>query len=179
MYPRCGSRAEDMNRRVGVECEFMATQELGSLKTTAGQQYCTFVLDRLLFGIRSQEIQEVIACRELRNVPLAPHAVMGLVNLRGQVLVALDLRRMLELSERPADMLPVGLVVRSGGETLCLLADQAGEVVEADGLNSELLPVLETLSPRLQWSLVGVCKLHSDLVHVLDIEQICAVEAPQ
>ena len=73
-------------------------------------------------------------------------------------------------------MLPVGLVVRAGGETLCLLADEAGELVEADGLSSELLPVPETLSPRWRRLVLGVHKLRNESVNILDIEQISAVE---
>ena len=66
------------------------------------RQFCSFYLDHLLFGIESQKIQEVVAYRELRPVPLAPAVVSGLMNLRGQVVVALELRRQLQLAERPA-----------------------------------------------------------------------------
>lgn len=146
---------------------------------TPAHQYCSFLLDGLLFGIGSHEIQEVVTYRELRPVPLAPRAVAGLINLRGQVLVALDLRRQLELPERPVDMLPVGLVVRSAGETICLLADEAGGVVEAGDLSLELLSLPGTFSPRLRRLILGICQLESRLMHVLDTEQVCAVEALQ
>ena len=58
-------------------------------------QFCTFYLNHLLFGVESQKIQEVATYRELRPVPLAPAVVSGLMNLRGQVVVALELRRQL------------------------------------------------------------------------------------
>src|ERR1700690_169254 len=90
---------------------------------TNAHQFCTFYLDHLLFGIESQKIQEVVTYRELRPVPLAPPVVSGLMNLRGQVVVALELRRQLELPERPSSMTPVCLVVRSAAGTVCLLAD--------------------------------------------------------
>ena len=93
-------------------------------------QFCTFYLDHLLFGVESQKIQEVVAYRELRPVPLAPAAVSGLMNLRGQVVVALELRRQLELSDRPARMKPVCLMVRADQGTVCLLADEVGNVLE-------------------------------------------------
>src|ERR1035438_7979832 len=96
------------------------------------RQFCSFYLDRLLFGIESQKIQEVVAYRELRPVPLAPPVVSGLMNLRGQVVVALELRRQLELSERPAEMTPICLVVRSKSGTVCLLADEVGNVVDVE-----------------------------------------------
>src|ERR1700685_3617999 len=96
----------------------------------SARQFCTFYLDHLLFGIESQKIQEVVTYRELRPVPLAPAVVSGLMNLRGQVVVALELRRQLELPERPSNMIPVCLVVHSAVGTVCLVADEVGNVVE-------------------------------------------------
>jgi purine-binding chemotaxis protein CheW len=180
MCQRCGSHGVDLNRRTCVEHERSDIPELRITRIMAtAQQYCTFFLDRLLFGIRSQEIQEVIPYRELRPVPLAPDVVVGLLNLRGQVLVAVDLRRKLELPERPVDMRPVGLVVRFGGETLCLLADEVGGVVEVEEVMSELLPVPETLAVGSRRLLEGVLRLENELMHVLDTEQICEVEGSQ
>ena len=98
---------------------------------TSAHQFCTFYLDRLLFGVESQKIQEVVTYRELRPVPLAPPVVSGLMNLRGQVVVALDLRRQLELPKRPPDVKPICLVVRTAGGTVCLLADEVGDVATA------------------------------------------------
>src|SRR5271170_1436612 len=112
------------------------------------RQFCTFYLDRLLFGMESQKIQEVVTYRELRPVPLAPAVASGLMNLRGQVVVALELRRQLELPERPADMTPICLVVRSASGTVCLLADEVGNVVNVEEETFEPSP--ETLSPRLR-----------------------------
>src|SRR5215470_12841502 len=96
------------------------------------RQFCTFYLDHLLFGVESQKIQEVVGYRELRPVPLAPAAVRGLMNLRGQVVVAVELRKKLELAERPAGVNPVCLVVRASGGGVCLLADEVGNVVEVE-----------------------------------------------
>lgn len=93
-------------------------------------QFCTFYLDQLLFGVESQKIQEVVPYRELRPVPLAPSVVSGLMNLRGQLVVALELRRQLELPERPPNLTPICLVVRAAESAICLLADDVGEVVE-------------------------------------------------
>ncbi len=109
------------------------------------RQFCSFYLDHLLFGIESQKIQEVVAFRELRPVPLAPAVVSGLMNLRGQVVVALELRRQLELAERSPSMKPVCLMVRADQGTVCLLADEVGNVLEVADETFE--PAPETLSP--------------------------------
>ena len=143
---------------------------------TSAHQFCTFYLDHLLFGVESQKIQEVVTCRELRPVPLAPPVVSGLMNLRGQVVVALELRRQLELAERPSHMPPVCLVVRAASGTVCLLADEVGNVVEVEDETFEPSP--ETLSERLRAVILGVHKLERQLMHVLDTDRACEVQAP-
>ena len=140
---------------------------------TSARQFCTFYLDHLLFGVESQKIQEVVTYRALRPVPLAPPVVSGLMNLRGQVVVALELRRQLELPERPSNMTPVCLVVRAAGGAVCLLADEVGNVVDVEDETFEPSP--ETLSPRLRSVILGVHKLEHELMHVLDTDRACEV----
>jgi len=142
---------------------------------TNSHQFCTFYLDHLLFGVESQKIQEVVTYRELRPVPLAAAVVSGLMNLRGQVVVALELRRQLELPERPKDMSPVCLVVHSSSGTVCLIADEVGNVVEVEEQTFEPSP--QTLSPRLRSVILGVHKLEGQLLHVLDTDLACEVQA--
>ena len=137
------------------------------------RQFCSFYLDQLLFGIESQKIQEVVAYRPLRAVPLAPPAVSGLMNLRGQVVVAFELRRQLELAERPPNLTPVCLIVRDEQGTVCLLADEVGNVLEVQEDTFE--PVPETLSPRLRSLILGVHKLEGRLMHVLDTGRACEI----
>ena len=72
----------------------------------ARRQYTTFVLDHFLFGIEIKGVQEVIRPQDLTRVPLAPPVVEGLINLRGQIVTAIDLRRRLQLSERPPELEP-------------------------------------------------------------------------
>ena len=145
------------------------------MTTTSTRQFCTFYLDHLLCGVESQKIQEVVTYRELRPVPLAPPVVSGLMNLRGQVVVVLELRRQLELPERPPDMTPICLVVRAASGTVCLLADEVGNVVEVEEQTFEPSP--ETLSPRLRSVILGVHKLEHQLMHVLDTDQACEIQA--
>jgi purine-binding chemotaxis protein CheW len=141
---------------------------------TSARQFCTFYLNQLLFGVESQKIQEVVTYRELRPVPLASAVVAGLMNLRGQVVVVLELRRQLELPDRPANLPPVCLVVHATDGTVCLLADEVGNVVEVEDETFEPSP--ETLSPRLRAVILGVHKLEGQLMHVLDTDRVCGVQ---
>src|SRR6266404_3904656 len=93
-------------------------------------QYCTFYLDGHYFGLDVLKVQEIIRYQEMTRVPLAPPVVRGLINLRGQIVTALDLRRRLELAERPADQQPVNVVVQTDDGAVSLLVDEIGDVLE-------------------------------------------------
>src|ERR1700746_2142964 len=91
---------------------------------------CTFILDGLYFGVDVLKVQEIIRYQEMTRVPLAPPVVRGLINLRGQIVTAIDLRRRLELTDRPADQLPINVVVHTDDGAVSLLVDEIGDVLE-------------------------------------------------
>ena len=134
-------------------------------------QFCTFYLDKLLFGVELKGVQEVIRSLEMTKVPLAPEVVSGLINLRGQIVTAVDLRRRLELDPAPPDMQPMNVVVRSEDGAVSLLVDEIGDVVEVDETSFE--PPPETLRGSVRAMIVGVHKLNDRLMLVLDIERAC------
>jgi purine-binding chemotaxis protein CheW len=134
-------------------------------------QFCTFYLDRLLFGVELRGVQEVIRSLEMTKVPLAPAMVSGLINLRGQIVTAVDLRRRLELEPSPPGSLAMNVVVRSEDGPVSLLVDEIGEVVEVEENTFE--PPPETLRGPVRSMILGVHKLHDRLLHVLDIEKAC------
>lgn len=98
------------------------------------QKYCTFYLDKYYFGIEVEQVQEIIRFQEITPVALAPEVVKGLINLRGQIVTAVDLRRLLELPDRTDGSVPMNIVVRTPLGAFSLLADRIGDVLElADG----------------------------------------------
>src|SRR5579863_1368854 len=134
-------------------------------------QFCTFYLDKLLFGVELKGVQEVIRSLEMTRVPLAPDVVSGLINLRGQIVTAVDLRRRLELAPAPPGTRPMNVVVRSEDGAVSLLVDEIGDVVEVEETTFERPP--ETLRGSIREVITGVHKLKERLVHVLDIEKAC------
>ena len=134
-------------------------------------QFCTFYLDKLLFGVELRSVQEVIRSLDMTQVPLAPKVVSGLINLRGQIVTAVDLRRQLELEPRPAGMLAMNVVVRSDDGSVSLLVDEIGDVVEVEETTFE--PPPETLRGAARAMILGVHKLDDKLLHVLDIQKAC------
>src|SRR4051812_45894781 len=118
-------------------------------------QFCTFYLDHLLFGVELQGVQEVVRTLEMTRVPLAPQVVRGLINLRGQIVTAVDLRLRLGESARCAS--PMNVVVRSKDGPVTLLVDEIGDVVEVQEETFE--PPPETLRGPMRGVILGVHKL--------------------
>lgn len=130
-------------------------------------QFCTFVLQDYIFGIEVQTIQEVIRYQEMTPVPLAPATVHGLINLRGQIVTAIDLRTQLDLPARDGDALPMNVIVRTPEGAVSLLVDEIGDVVEVDPSNYERPP--ETLDGKARELVTGVYKLEGRLLLILDV----------
>ena len=138
--------------------------------------FCTFFLDRHFFGVPVQQVQEVIRYQEMTRVPLVPQVVRGLINLRGQIVTAIDLRRRLGMSERAADHLPMNVVVRTDDGALSLLVDEIGDVIEVEEKTFEQPP--ETLKGTAREMIRGVHKLPERLLLLLDTERVVNVADP-
>jgi len=137
------------------------------------QQFCSFFIKEQFFGISVEQVQEVIQYQETTRVPIVPEVIRGLINLRGQIVMAVDLRRRLEIEERPAGMLPVNVVVRTQEGPVSLLADSIGDVVEVGEQAFEDPP--QTLQGSLRELIIGVHKLEGKLLHVLNTEKVCQI----
>lgn len=136
---------------------------------TNTKQFCTFFLNGLYFGVEVLKVQEVIRYQEMTRVPLAPGMIRGLINLRGQIVTAVDLRLRLELPARENDELPMNVVVRSEDGAVSLLVDEIGDVVEIEEDIYEAPP--ETLKGVARELIQGVYKLKDRLLLVLDTEK--------
>ena len=96
------------------------------------RQLATFSVQGRTLGVDVARVREVTRARELTPVPLAGPAIAGLMNLRGEIVTAIDLRVRLELPPVDADEVPGMHVVLSGAEPVSLLVDEVGDVVEVD-----------------------------------------------
>lgn len=133
------------------------------------RQFCTFFAHNLFFGVEVLNVQEVLRYQQMTRVPLAPQEVKGLINLRGQIVTALDLRRRLELPERPAEQLPMNVVLRTGEGAVSLLVDEIGDVVEIEDDIYERPP--ESLTSVARELIRGVYKMKHRLLLILDTEK--------
>jgi len=133
------------------------------------RQFCTFLVDGLYFGVEVLQVQEVIRYQEMTRVPLANPVIRGLINLRGQIVTAVDLRRRLDLCDRPEGSLPMNVVVRTAEGVLSLLVDEIGDVLDVDPATFERPP--ETISGIARELVSGIYKLKGRLLLILDTEK--------
>jgi purine-binding chemotaxis protein CheW len=108
----------------------------------------------------------------MTRVPLASPIIRGLINLRGQIVTAFDMRARLGLAARSDGEPPMNVIVRTEDGAISLLVDEIGDVVEVDDDIRERVP--ETLSSDAKELISGVCKLKDRLLLVLDTERTIA-----
>ena len=135
----------------------------------ASGQLATFRLDGDLYGVEVEHVQEVLRSQGLTRVPLAPPAVAGLINLRGQVVTAIELRERLGRPPRPAGHDAVVIVVRLHGEAVSLLVDSIADVVDVDAADFEAPP--DTLDGQARELIRGAYKLDGTLLLALDVHR--------
>ncbi|WP_369140123.1 chemotaxis protein CheW [Modestobacter versicolor] len=135
----------------------------------ATSQLATFWLDGDLFGVEVEHVQEVLRSQSITRVPLAPSAVAGLINLRGQVVTAIELRERLGRTPRPEGQEAVVIVVRLHGEAVSLLVDSIADVVDVDLRDFEGPP--DTLDGAARDLIRGAYKLSGQLLLALDVNR--------
>jgi purine-binding chemotaxis protein CheW len=132
-------------------------------------QLATFRLDGDLYGVEVEHVQEVLKSQGLTRVPLAPPAVAGLINLRGQVVTAIELRERLGRPPRPEGTDAVVIVVRLHGEAVSLLVDSIADVVDVEAEDFEAPP--DTLDGQARELIRGAYKLDGQLLLALDVQK--------
>ena len=135
----------------------------------SSRQFATFEVADQLFGVEVEAVQEVLSYNEYTPVPLAPPAVGGLFNLRGQVIAAVDLRVQLGLARQALQGPVMNVILRGDGEPVSLLVDRIGEVVDLDDEAFEGPP--DTLSGPTRELVTGTFKMDGRLMLALDVHQ--------
>jgi purine-binding chemotaxis protein CheW len=134
------------------------------------QQFCTFFVAGQYFGLDVLKVQEINHYQVMTRVPLALPTVRGLINMRGQIVAAIDLRRRLELPDRPAGQAPVNVVVKTDDGLLSLLVDEVGDVLRVNESAFEKPP--DTIKDTARDLIRGAYKLKDRLLLLLDINKL-------
>jgi purine-binding chemotaxis protein CheW len=133
---------------------------------SAVRQFCTFFAGDHYLGLDVLSVQEIVRYQTMTRVPLSHPSVRGLINLRGQIVTAIDLRRRLDLPDRSEDSACVNVVVRTDDGAVSLLVDEIGDVLEVEERQFERPP--ETLQGTARELIQGVYKLPERLLVILD-----------
>jgi purine-binding chemotaxis protein CheW len=140
--------------------------------TTSDQltEYVTVMLGEQLFGLPISRVQDVFMLERLTRVPLSQPEIAGVLNLRGRIVTAIDMRRRLGLPKRTDGKKPMAIGIESKGESYGLLIDSVGEVLKLDETAREPNPV--NLDARLARVSAGVHRLEGQLLVVLDVDRV-------
>jgi purine-binding chemotaxis protein CheW len=136
------------------------------------KQYATLWLGNGLYGIVVERVREVLRQQDITSVPLAPPTVAGLINLRGQVVTTVDLRERLQLRTHNEETQPMLVVVLVAGESIALLVDRIGGVVDVS--DDQFEPPPDTLTGTVRELVVGAYKLEGQLLLGLDVDTAVA-----
>ncbi len=138
-------------------------------------QLCTFFLNQIYFGIDVMQVQEVIRYQKTTPVPLAAEDIMGLINLRGQIITVIELKRRLKMNESTTDeQTSFNIILQTRSQTVSLLVDEMGDVVEVDNSKFESTPA--TLKGKISQMLQGAFKFQDNFLLVLDAEKVLESE---
>ncbi len=139
------------------------------------KQICSFYLDDKMYGLDILLIQEIVRCQEITVVPHSPVFVDGLINLRGQIVVAVNLRNLLEINSERIVVDPINIILSSKGEFVSLIADRAGDVFDFG--SEPILAPPKSLKGNAVRVIKGIHKLEQALVHILDPEAIFEIRS--
>jgi purine-binding chemotaxis protein CheW len=138
----------------------------------AGQitEYVTVTIGDHMFGLPIFRVQDVFVPERLTRVPLAPPEVAGILNLRGRVVTAIDMRARLDLGAREAGAPVMAIGIELKGESYGLLVDAVGEVMALRNSACEANPA--NLDQRLSRVAAGIYRLQGQLMVVLDVDRV-------
>lgn len=143
------------------------TQEAHALSSG---QLLTFTLANQLFGVPVLQVNDVLGPQKITRSPLAPPAVAGVMNLRGRIVTAIDVRRCLGQEPRAEGMNSMSVVVDQDGELFSLMIDSVGDVLQLSQDTFENAPA--TLDAAWRSVSSGIHKLQDKILVILDVGQL-------
>jgi purine-binding chemotaxis protein CheW len=148
------------------------TTKSGELPATAvtDSDFVTVVIAKQHFGIPVLRVHDVFVPLNITAVPLAPKEVAGVLNLRGRIVTAIDVRRRLGLPPYEGDKPQMAVVVEHAGESYSLMIDSVGEVLSLSPDMFERNPA--NLDPRWREVSGGIYRLQGQLLVVLEVAKV-------
>jgi purine-binding chemotaxis protein CheW len=138
--------------------------------TNTAAEYVTVMLGGQLFGLPISRVQDVFMPDRMTRVPLAPPEIAGVLNLRGRIVTAIDMRGRLAMPEHDGKRPPMAIGIECRGESYGLIIDAVGEVVTLDDSAREPNPV--NLDAALARISAGIHRLERQLLVILDVDRV-------
>ncbi len=142
----------------------------GAVNTATKSDYVSMVVGGQLFGVPVLEVRDVFVPSKLAYVPMAPPEVAGVLNLRGRIVTAIDLRQRLGFEPRDEGVQVMAVVIEYLGEPYSLLVDAVGEVLSLDATSFERNP--SNLDSRLRDVSEGIFRLEDKLMVVIQLDKV-------
>ncbi len=141
-----------------------------SSENEIAQEYITLVIANQLFGLPILEVQDVFMPEKITSVPLSAAEIEGVLNLRGRIVTAINMRRRLGLddSKNTDEIMAVG--IEYNDESYGLIIDDVGEVLKLEKDNFESNPT--NLDPKWAQVSAGVYRLEKELLVILDVNKV-------
>lgn len=157
-------------------------QQLGNYQKTQENlnrtsQIVTFKLAQEEYGVNIMKVQEIILIGEITKVPEVPEFIEGVINLRGNVIPIIDLRKRFKLAQTSINEDSRIIVVNVNSKTMGIIVDAVNEVLRI--ANSDIEPTPASIAGVGKEYLKGLIKLDKRLLILLDIEHILTLEQHQ
>ena len=137
-------------------------------------RWVTFYLDNEKYGINVMQVQEVLRVTEIAPVPGAPEYVLGIINLRGNVVTVIDTRKRFGLAPRELDDAARIVIVESNDQVVGIMVDSVAEVVDLKVSEVEAAPNVGTEdSSRF---IQGVASQEGELLIIVDLNKLLTDE---
>jgi len=133
-------------------------------------EFVSFTIAGQMFGLPITRVQDVFKPLRMTRVPLAGPEIAGVLNLRGRIVTAIDMRRRLDVKKRRDGTAPMAIGIEVRGESFGLLVDAVGEVLKLPDSQREANPI--NLDRRLAALSAGVYRLEGQLLVALDVDQV-------
>ena len=137
-------------------------------------RWVTFRLARETYGINVMRVQEVLRVPDVAPVPGAPPSVLGIINLRGNVVTVLDTRYLLELATDPLTDDSRIMVIEAGRATLGLLVDSVAEVVNISAAQIDPAPAIG--NDDTSRYIHGVYSTEREIIVLIDLDRLLVDE---
>jgi purine-binding chemotaxis protein CheW len=136
-------------------------------------KYATFTIGGEMFGVNALNVQEIVLFQRMTKVPHSADYILGLINLRGQIVTAIDLRFRLTNTSTEINEDSMNFILKTDQGICSVIVDDVGDVMDINETSME--PAPETMDAKMREYVSKICKLQDRLLCVLDIEKIVKV----